>query len=231
MKERLIVLDTETTGFKFSEGEKLVEIGAVEILGNIITDNHYHQYINPSPRQVNVDAEKVHGLSNAFLEDFPKFKFIYQDFLNFIKDSPLIIHNAPFDLGFLNGELGLLGISKLSNKIIDTLPLARNKFKGSPASLDALCSRFGIDNRHRTNHGALLDANLLAEVYIKLTEKDKLDFSVPEIKNNISFDKKSNFLLKDERKFHLSRELITPDDIETIEHNKLISSLNNSLWN
>lgn len=164
---REIVLDTETTGFKPEEGHKLVEIGCLELKNHIPTGNVYHQYINPC-RDMPTAAFEVHGLSEDFLSDKPKFSEIYQGFLDFIGSSPLVIHNAAFDMRFLHAELGAHVETPLPNKIVDTLEMARKAFPGSPASLDALCKRFKIDNSKRVKHGALLDSEILAEVYLEL---------------------------------------------------------------
>ena len=165
---REIVLDTETTGFEPKEGDRIVEIGAVELLNHLPTGRTYHQYINPQ-RSMPEGAFSVHGLSAEFLSDKPVFKAIAQDFIDFIGDSKLIIHNAAFDIKFLNAELGWVNRQLLAkDQAIDTLAIARRKFPGSPASLDALCRRFSIDNSSRTLHGALLDSEILAEVYLEL---------------------------------------------------------------
>lgn len=165
---REIVMDTETTGFEPSEGHRIVEIGAVELLNHMPTGNVYHQYINPQ-RDVPNEAFAVHGLSTEFLRDFPVFADVAEAFLSFIGDSKLVIHNASFDMKFLNAELTWCQKKNLPDaQAIDTLMIARRKFPGSPASLDALCRRFGIDNSVREKHGALLDSELLAEVYLEL---------------------------------------------------------------
>jgi DNA polymerase-3 subunit epsilon len=165
---REIVLDTETTGFEPNDGDRIVEIGAIELFNHLPTGRSYHQYINPQ-RNVPEGAFSVHGLSEEFLSDKPVFKTIAQDFLNFIGDAKLVIHNASFDMKFLNAELGWVEYELLPpSRAVDTLAIARRKFPGSPASLDALCRRFGIDNSSRTLHGALLDSEILAEVYLEL---------------------------------------------------------------
>ncbi|PCD76662.1 DNA polymerase III subunit epsilon [Pseudothioclava arenosa] len=166
---REIVLDTETTGFEPSEGHRIVEIGAVELFNHVPTGRTYHQYINPE-REMPKEAFEVHGLGDEFLSDKPKFREIAQDFLDFIGgDAKLVIHNAAFDMKFLNAELGWVNKPLIANdRALDTLMMARRKFPGSPASLDALCRRFSIDNSSRTLHGALLDSEILAEVYLEL---------------------------------------------------------------
>ena len=165
---REIVLDTETTGFEPLEGHRIVEIGCVEVINKVPTGKTCHLYINPE-RDMPAEAEKVHGLSEEFLKKYPVFAEIADEFLNFIADDPLVIHNAAFDMKFLNAELAALRLPVLPNsRAIDTLMIARRKFPGAQASLDALCRRFHIDNSNRTLHGALLDAELLAEVYLEL---------------------------------------------------------------
>ena len=165
---REIVLDTETTGLNPRDGDRVVEIGALELINHMPSGNSYRQYINPE-RDMPIGAFEVHGLSEEFLRDHPVFPDICDAFLEFIADSPLIIHNADFDLGFLNMELAVAGRPAIArDRVINTLDLARRKFPGAGASLDALCRRFGIDNSNRTLHGALLDSELLAEVYLEL---------------------------------------------------------------
>lgn len=165
---REIVLDTETTGFEPSEGHRIVEIGAVELLNHLPTGNTFHQYINPQ-RMMPKEAFDVHGLGDDFLRYKPLFRDVGQAFLDFIGDAKLVIHNASFDMKFLNAELEWAGLPGLpSQRAVDTLMMARSKFPGSPASLDALCRRFGVDNSRRDKHGALLDSEILAEVYLEL---------------------------------------------------------------
>lgn len=165
---REIVLDTETTGLSPADGDRIVEIGAVELMGHMPTGNTFHKYINPQ-RDMPEEAFKVHGLSSEFLADKPVFAKIAQEFLDFIGDAKLVIHNASFDMGFLNAELGWANKPLIpKDQALDTLAIARKKFPGSPSSLDALCRRFGIDNSARTLHGALLDSEILADVYLEL---------------------------------------------------------------
>ena len=164
---REIVLDTETTGLDPFSGHRIVEIGCVEMIGHIRTGNHFHSYLNPE-RDMPMEAQNIHGLSAEFLKDKPLFKTIARSFLEFIGDDPLIIHNAAFDLKFLNAELDRNGLPLIAmERAIDTVLMARQKFPGSPANLDALCKRFNIDTSARTKHGALLDAELLADVYLE----------------------------------------------------------------
>ena len=177
---REIVLDTETTGFDPTTGDRIVEIGAVELHNHVATKATYHQYINPE-RTMPQDAFEVHGLGDDFLRDKPKFAAIGQDFLDFIRDAKLVIHNASFDMKFLNAELAWAKLPPIpDDRAIDTLLIARRRFPGSPASLDALCRRFGIDNSSRTLHGALLDSEILAEVYLELIGGRQPDFGLSQ---------------------------------------------------
>jgi DNA polymerase III subunit epsilon len=165
---REIILDTETTGLSPLTGDRLVEIGCVELINHIPSGKTYHVYLNPE-RDMPKEAEAIHGLSGAFLKDKPLFKTVVQDFLAFVSDTPLIIHNASFDMGFINAELGRVGLTAIPpSQVIDTLQMARRSHPMGPNSLDALCKRYGIDNAKRTKHGALLDAELLADVYLEL---------------------------------------------------------------
>lgn len=164
---REIVLDTETTGFKPEEGHRIIEIGCVELINHVATDNHFHVYVNPE-REIPEEATRVHGITDERVANEPIFDAVVEGFLEFIGSDPIVAHNASFDAHFLNWELVLAGKPKLSNEIVDTLAIARRKFPGAPATLDALCRRFGVDNSGRTFHGALLDAQLLAEVYLEL---------------------------------------------------------------
>ena len=175
MKE--IVLDTETTGISVKDGHRIVEIGCIELDNLIPTKNKFHCYLNPE-RKVSEKAFEVHGYSDSFLSDKTKFGEIADDFLQFIKDKRLIIHNAEFDLSHLNNELKIIGKSKINNEVLDTVSLARNKFPGSQISLDALCKRYRIDNSKRVQHTALIDCDLLAKVYINLIDQKEptLDF-------------------------------------------------------
>ena len=167
---RKIILDTETTGLDFRTGDRVVEIGCVELLGRQLTGQRFHTYLNPG-RPV-ADSERIHGLSDDFLADKPKFDEVAAEFIEFIRGAELVIHNAAFDVGFLNNELGLLkqdGIEQICSGVIDTLRMAREMRPGKKNNLNALCSEFGVDNSGRQLHGALLDAELLAEVYLAMT--------------------------------------------------------------
>ncbi|REJ57852.1 MAG: DNA polymerase III subunit epsilon [Microcystis aeruginosa DA14] len=177
---REIILDTETTGLDPLRGDRLVEIGGIELINHFPTGRTYHVYINPE-RDMPDEAFRVHGLSADFLADKPRFAELVDDFWSFVEDARLVIHNASFDMGFINAELKRAGRPLFPmDRVVDTLAMARRRFPGSPASLDALCSRFGIDNSRRTRHGALLDAELLADVYIELIGGRQASFGLAD---------------------------------------------------
>ena len=209
MKE--VILDTETTGLEVREGHRIVEIGCIELDKYVITSRKFHCYLNPE-RKVSEQAFKVHGYSDEFLSSQKKFKDIVDDFLDFIKDKKLVIHNASFDLAHLNNELSLIGREKIDkNIVIDTLQIAREKFPGSQISLDALCKRYKIDNSKRKNHTAIIDCELLTKVYINLIDQKEplLNFQSDEIseinseeKNIISYSKKIVKPTKEEAELH-----------------------------
>jgi len=213
MKE--VVLDTETTGISVKDGHRLVEIGCIELDNLIPTKNRFHCYLNPE-RKVSEKALEVHGYTDEFLANQKRFLEIVEKFLEFIKDKRLIIHNAEFDLGHLNNELAILGKKKLDNEIVDTLILARDKFPGSPVSLDALCKRYRIDNSKRTQHTALIDCDLLAKVYINLIDQKEptLNFQNEETK----FNKKNNITID------YFKKVITPTDEELKKHKEYLKS-------
>jgi len=211
MKE--VVLDTETTGISVKDGHRLVEIGCIELENLIPTKNRFHCYLNPE-RKVSEKALEVHGYTDEFLATQKKFLEVVDQFLEFIKDKRLIIHNAEFDLSHLNNELAILGKKKINNEIVDTLIMARDKFPGSPVSLDALCKRYRIDNSKRTQHTALIDCDLLAKVYINLTDQKepKLNFQNQdqEVKDsntlNVKYFKK--IILPSEREIKKHKEYL-----------------------
>ena len=195
MKE--IVLDTETTGISVKEGHRIVEIGCLELDNLIPTKNKFHYFINPE-RKVSEKAFEIHGYSDDFLSKQKKFSEIAEEFLSFISNKRLIIHNSEFDLAHLNNELSIFGKSKISNEVIDTLSLARNKFPGSQVSLDALCKRYRIDNSRRVKHTALIDCDLLSKVYINLIDQKEptLNFQNSEKQNLISRNLTNNYFKK-----------------------------------
>ncbi len=211
MKE--IVLDTETTGLSVKDGHRIVEIGCIELNNQIPTQNRFHSYLNPE-RKVSEKALEVHGYTDEFLSDKKKFNEIVDEFLDFIKDKTLIIHNAEFDLNHINNELNLLGKEKIKNKVIDTLVLARDKFPGSQINLDALCKKYRIDNSKRTQHTALIDCDLLSKVYINLIDQKepKLNFQKPERDENVNNNKNIVYFKK----------VIKPSDEEKKKHENYI---------
>jgi len=213
MKE--VVLDTETTGISVKDGHRLVEIGCIELENLIPTKNRFHCYLNPE-RKVSEKALEVHGYTDEFLSTQKKFLEIVEKFLEFIDGKRLIIHNAEFDLSHLNNELAILGRKKLDNEIVDTLILARDKFPGSPVSLDALCKRYRVDNSRRTQHTALIDCDLLAKVYINLIDQKEptLNFKSDEFEvnknKNISID--------------YFKKVITPTNDELKKHKEYLKN-------
>ena len=215
MKE--VVLDTETTGISVREGHRIVEIGCIELENLVPTKNKFHCYLNPE-RKVSEKALEVHGYTDEFLATKEKFKDVADDFLKFIKDKKLIIHNAEFDLSHLNHELKLLGLKKLENEVVDTLVLARNKFPGSSNNLDSLCKRYRIDNSKRTQHTALIDCDLLSKVYINLIDQKEptLNFKTDSTKLDIKNNETSSYF----------KEIV---ELTTDEMNKHKSFLKNNL--
>jgi DNA polymerase III subunit epsilon len=224
---REIVLDTETTGLDPLQGHRIVEIGAIELLNHIPTGKTYHTYLNPQ-RDVPHEAEAVHGLSSAFLKDKPLFSKIADELLEFIGDTVLIIHNASFDVGFLNAELGFIKRPQiLYERIIDTLALAKKRHPMGPNSLDALCKRYGIDIAKRTKHGALLDSELLAGVYLELVGGRQITLTLPKT-NNIRHLQTSNVSALTKRSNPLAPRLTAE---ELARHEALVKSLGASaLW-
>jgi len=220
-----IILDTETTGLSVREGHRIVEIGCIEIENLTPTKNSFHCYLNPE-RKVSEKALEVHGYTDDFLSTQKKFKEIVDEFLNFIENKRLVIHNAEFDLSHLDNELGLLGRKKIDRQnVVDTLALARDKFPGSPTSLDALCKRYRIDNSKRTQHTALIDCDLLSKVYINLLDQKepKLNFQNQDNKKTeANFTKNSLYYKK----------VIIPTDEEIVMHkNYLKTSMKKNYFN
>ena len=213
MKE--IVLDTETTGISIKEGHRIVEIGCIELDNLIPTKNKFHCFLNPE-RKVSEKAFAVHGYSDEFLLDKKKFKEIGEEFLNFVSGKRLIIHNAEFDISHLNNELSLIGKEKLSNEIIDTLILAREKYPGSQASLDALCKRYRIDNSQRIKHNALLDCTLLAKVYINLIDQKEPTLN---FQNNIS-----DISSVHSKSTSYYKKIVAPNEDELIKHEQYLKN-------
>lgn len=224
---REIVLDTESTGFEPAEGHRLAEIGCLELVHKVPTGRIYHQYINPE-RDMPEEAYNVHGLSEEFLKNFPPFKEIYREFLAFIGDAPLVIHNARFDMKFLNAELEWADAPKIPfSRAVDTLQIARQRFPGSPASLDALCRRFNVDNSGRTKHGALLDAELLAEVYLELSggRQTALGFSGELQEKQFLKEKEENT-----PSLSVRHRIFTPSEQEKALHQEFLKKLKKPIW-
>lgn len=224
---REIVFDTETTGFDYAKGDRLVEIGAVELVNHMPTGVTYHQYINPE-REVPDDAFRVHGLSYDFLKDFPTFEKIVDEWLDFAGDAVLVAHNASFDINFCNYEQKAIGRHEFGwDRVVDTLEIARNLFPGARCSLDALCKRFEVDNSNRTLHGALLDAQLLSEVYLELLggrEPSLLLDGKQDIKNQVGTIVTANRPYREPRAFPLPETEIK--DHETF----LAEKIKEALW-
>ena len=221
---REIALDTETTGLSAANGDRITEIGCVEIIDKVITEKSFHAYINPE-RELSQAAQEISGLTYDFLKDFKKFSEVAQEFLDFVRDSRLVIHNAPFDVGFLNMELERAGHNHLRNDlVVDTLVMAKQKYPGSPATLDALCKRFSINASKRVKHGALIDAELLAEVYIVMSV---------ELKQNDIFS--MNNKTSEKFQYHLkanleqiSRVVVSKTDLE--HHKEFLKKIKNPIW-
>jgi len=220
---REIVLDTETTGLDPKSGHRIVEIGCVELVNHVATGNSYHQYINPE-RDMPDEAYRVHGLSLEFLSGHPVFAAIADDFLAFVRDSQLVIHNAEFDMGFINAELQALGRDALDKaRAVDTVQIARRKFPGAPANLDALCKRFQIDNSDRELHGALKDARLLADVYLELIGGRQPDLELAEE------DKAAEAAVVSERNHRAARPHAATAE-EEAAHRAFLEKIKDPLW-
>lgn len=206
-----IILDTETTGLSVKDGHRIVEIGCLELDDLVPTGKKFHCYLNPE-RKVSESAFKVHGYSDEFLSNQKKFKEIAKDFLNFIGDKKIVIHNAEFDLSHLNNELQIIGLDQIKkNNVIDTLDIARDKYPGSSISLDALCKRFRIDNSRRQKHNAIMDCELLSKVYVNLLGQKEPSLKFVENQNI-----QENFLSQSKMKY--SKKIISPSDFEKEQH-------------
>lgn len=217
---REIVLDTETTGLDTAEGHRIIEVGALEMVNKVLTGKKFHYYVNPE-REISYGAYKVHGISNDFLQDRPLFKDIAEEFLEFIEGSSLVIHNAVFDMKFLNYELSLINRASIDHlNVVDTLTMARKMFPGQRANLDALCRRFKVDNSMRGYHGALMDARLLAEVYVELCGGRQGSFSIKKANNKLNSDD-----AKKAKNYSSKTKVINPSAEELSAHNELISEL------
>jgi DNA polymerase-3 subunit epsilon len=231
--QRQVVLDTETTGLNPEEGHRIIEIGCVELINRRLTGQHFHVYLNPD-RVIDEGAIEVHGISNEFLADKPRFENVVEDFIEYIRDSELIIHNAPFDVGFINHEFALLNknIGKIEDysSVMDTLAFARKKHPGQRNSLDALCKRYGIDNSHRDLHGALLDAEILADVFLQMTGGQSSLFAEHE-QEQAEVDKQQRIKSQNDRP---KLKIITCTDEELQLHQQRMESIDKacggSVW-
>lgn len=217
---RQIILDTETTGLDPRQGHRIIEVAGVEVVNRRLTNRHFHHYVNPD-RDIDEGAQNVHGISRDFLADKPRFADIADDFLDFIDGAELVIHNAPFDVGFLNAELELLGkqpVTTYCQKVTDTLKMARDNYPGKRNSLDALCERLEIDNSKRNLHGALLDAELLADVYLIMTRgQDGFAMVFEESAETIAFNADSSRLKQ--------LRILVADENELQEHQKVLAQI------
>ena len=220
---REIVLDTETTGLNYKAGDRIIEVGCVELINHVSTTNNLQFYCSTN-KIIDESAIKIHGLTNAFLNEYPPFKEYVKKFLAFIGNDPLIIHNAEFDLGFINNELMLLGIEPLKNKIIDTVSFARKKLNTRIANLDYLCRRFQIDLSERDLHGALLDSQLLAEVYLELMGGKQISMNLNITKENKNLPSKNNI-----KKTYLFSGVVL-NDKDILLHKSLVKGIKDSLW-
>ena len=220
---REIILDTETTGLSYKEGDKIIEVGCVELFNHIPTGKNLHFYCS-TKREIKEGAKSIHGLTNGFLKTFPSFEEQIQKFLNFIKGDTLVIHNAGFDLGFINNELKLAGFSELSNKVVDTVLLARKTLNTRIANLDYLCKRFSIDLSQRKLHGALKDCNLLSEVYIELLGGKQTTLDLSKITPNNKTQKQTI----NPKDMKINTILITDKEIQ--DHKNFVKNLKNPLW-
>jgi DNA polymerase-3 subunit epsilon len=227
---RELCLDIETTGLDPRGGHRIIEIACVELVNKVKTGNFFHVYVNPR-RDVPDEAFRIHGISTEFLQDKPIFDHVAHKFLDFVKDTTLVIHNAAFDTKFLNYELGILGLPTLNmENVIDSLAIARKKFPGSPASLDALCRRFNIDLSKRTKHGALLDTELLCEVYIELMGGAQTGFSFN--KNDVATESaKAEIIAAKEAKNILPKRDFSPSESELKSHQEFVTKhIKNNIW-
>ena len=223
---REIVFDTETTGLNPAGGDRMVEIGCVEMFNRVETGRHFHAYFNPE-RDMPFEAQEVHGLTNLFLSDKPRFAEQVEQLLDFIEDSPLVAHNAGFDFGFLNAELERCGRPPVGmQRMVDTLTLARSRHPGAKHSLDALCMRFGIDRSHRVKHGALLDAQLLAQVYVELTGGRQIGLGLVANSDRITVSAVAAVRVREPRAPRPHFAIV--EELE--RHRAFIAKLTNPLW-
>lgn len=227
---RQIVLDTETTGLETSQDHRIIEIGCVELVGRKLTGRHYHQYINPQ-RKVDEGAMEVHGITDQFLEDKPLFEQVAQEFIEFVDGADLVIHNAPFDVGFINHEIAKLSgkyqVIETSCRIIDTLALARQKHPGQKNNLDALCKRYGVDNSARDLHGALLDAEILADVYLLMTG-GQVNLNISDQSNSDSGEVNTASSIRRLSEDRTALRVVKPNEEELNLHQQKLDAINKS---
>ena len=227
MEKRKLILDTETTGLNFYD-DRVIEIGIVELIDNVLTQNYFHEYINPEIN-ISLSAQKVHGISNDFLIGKPTFNKIAKKFLDFIKDDIIIIHNAEFDTNFLNKELQNCGFSNIKNSVVDTIKIAKKEFPGQTVNLDSLCKKLDVNNTRENFHGALLDATLLSKVYLKLTtgKQEILDLKDNKLTKLDKNKEVKNFKVS----FSIPRDqLMNLSNHEKEEHEKFIADMIDPLW-
>ena len=227
MEKRKLILDTETTGLNFND-DRVIEIGIVELIDNVLTPNFFHEYINPE-MNISLSAQKVHGISNEFLIGKPTFNKIAQKFLDFVKDDTIIIHNAEFDTNFINKELQNCGFNKINNSVIDTIKIAKKEFPGQTVNLDSLCKKLDVVNIRQNFHGALLDATLLSKVYLKLTtgKQENLDLINNKLFNHSKNKYDENFKIN----FSIPRkQLMSLSSYEKREHENFITGMTDPIW-
>ena len=226
-KERKLILDTETTGLNFDD-DKIIEIGIVEMIDNVLTQKYFHEYINPK-KEISLSAQKVHGISNDFLMNKPLFSDIAQKFLDFVKDDVIIAHNAEFDTNFINKELYDCGFNNINNSIIDTIKIAKKEFPGQTVNLDSLCRKLSITNTREEYHGALLDDILLSKVYLKLTTGKQEDLDLINVKLTDLNKDKCNLEYKDN--FQIPRyKLMNLSDEEKKRHESFLAEMKDAIW-
>jgi len=227
MEKRKLILDTETTGLNF-DNDRIIEIGIVELIDNVLTQNYFHEYVNPE-MSISLSAQKIHGISNEFLIGKPTFNNIAKNFLDFVKDDTIIIHNAEFDTNFINKELQNCGFKNIKNTVVDTIKIAKKEFPGQTVNLDSLCKKLSVNNTRQNFHGALLDANLLSKVYLKLTtgKQENLNLVDNKLVNLNNNKENNNFKLN----FSVPREkLMNLSDHEKNQHESFITEMTDPLW-
>tara|TARA_B100000900_G_C20574940_1_gene714929 strand:- start:459 stop:1148 length:690 start_codon:yes stop_codon:yes gene_type:complete len=225
MEKRKLILDTETTGLNFYN-DRIIEIGIVELIDNVLTQNYFHEYINPE-MNISLSAQKVHGISNEFLIGKPTFNNIAKEFLDFIKDDTIIIHNAEFDTNFINKELQNCGFSNIKNSVVDTIKIAKKEFPGQTVNLDSLCKKLDVNNTRQDFHGALLDATLLSKVYLRLTTGKQENLNLID-KLNVHNNKEINDF---KATFSVPREqLMNLSEHEKKKHQSFITEMKDPLW-